>query len=186
MSADLKELLQASYKSQRQAKEMLEKKGYTYDPDLSSMTDKVFLDPQGNPVVVHRGSVRVSDWLGSNLPLAVGLESISPRFKKSKEVVKQVKQKYEGRPLTSVGHSLGGSLAEKAGADRAITYQKGTGLFDVARQVKPSQIDIRSRFDLPSALSSYQTGGKRIQLDGSLNPLSTHSVEALPEGLVFV
>lgn len=186
MSADLKELLQASYKSQRQAKEMLEKKGYKYDPELSSMTDKVYLDPKGSPVVLHRGSVRVSDWIGSNLPLAVGLESISPRFKKSKEVINQVKKKYEGRPVTSVGHSLGGSLAEKSGADKAITYQKGTGLFDVARQIAPNQIDIRSKFDLPSALSSYQTGGQRIQLKGPLNPLSTHSVERLPEGLVFV
>lgn len=185
--ATLKELLAASYKPQKEAAASLGKYGYTYDPELSSMTDKVLLDPAGNPVVLHRGSKRVSDWVGSNLPLAVGLESyLSPRFSKSKNVVEQVKTKYEGRPVTSYGHSLGGSLAEKSGADRVVTFNKGAGLFDVGKNIKSSQSDIRTKYDLPSALSTFQTGGNRVQLEGTLNPLETHMVSQLPDNLLFV
>lgn len=184
--ADLKELLTASYKPQKEAAAMLEKQGYKWDPELSTMTDKVFIDKSGNPVVLHRGSKRVSDWVGSNLPLAFGLEAYSPRFQKSKQVIEDVKQKYPGTTVTSAGHSLGGALAEKSGADKIFTYQKGSGLADVTRSVKSNQTDVRTKFDLPSALSSWQTGGTRLQLEGSLNPLETHALTSLPEGLVFV
>lgn len=186
MSADLKELLAASYKPQKEAAASLSKKGYTWDPELSSMTTKVFTDPTGNPVLLHRGSVRVSDWLGSNAPLAVGLEKYSPRFQESKKTIEQVKMKYPGKTVTSVGHSLGGALAEKSGADKVVTYQKGSGLFDIGRTIGSNQTDVKSKWDLPSALSSWQTGGTRINLGGSINPLETHAVKALPEGLVFV
>lgn len=185
---DLKNLLNASYKSQKEAQEMLKPYGYTYDPAVSSMTDKVFLDKGGNPVVLHRGSKRiVDDWLGSNLPLALGLESKSARFKKSKELISTLKQKYPDKQITSVGHSLGGAIAEKSGADKVVTFNKGAGLGDIGKNIPGSQTDLRTRYDLPSALSAYQTGGKRIELTGSLNPLETHSISGgLPEKTLFV
>lgn len=188
MSADLKKLLSASYKSQKEAQTLLSPYGYTYDPALSSMTDKVFVDSYGNPIVLHRGSKRVlEDWIQSNLPLAVGAEALSPRFQKSKEVIKQVKEKYPEKIVTSYGHSLGGSIAEKSGADRAITFNKGTGLADIGRNIPGTNIDIRTKYDLPSLLSTTQTGGKRIELPGVLNPIATHVVSTgLPEGTLFV
>lgn len=188
MSADLKTLFSASYKSQKEAQSLLSPYGYIYDPSLSSMTDKVFVDSYGNPLVLHRGTKRVlEDWIQSNLPLAVGAEAISPRFQKSKEVIEQVKKKYEGKPVTSIGHSLGGSLAEKSGADRVITFQKGTGLGDIGRAIPGSQTDIRTKYDIPSLLSTYQTGGTKIELEGSLNPYATHVVSTgLPENTFFV
>lgn len=186
MSADLKDLLSASYKSQKEAQALLSSKGYTYDPALSSMTDKVFLDSYGNPLVLHRGSKRVlEDWIQSNLPLAVGAEALSPRFQKSKEVIKQVKEKYPEKIVTSIGHSLGGSLAEKSGADKVITYQKGAGLGDIGRNIPGSQTDIRTKYDIPSLLSTYQTGGKKIELEGTMNPYETHMVRSLPENVMF-
>lgn len=179
--ASTKELLAASYLPQKEADKKLSKYGYKYDYDLSSMTDKVLVDPKGNPVVLHRGSVRVSDWVANNAPLAVGLASYAPRFKQGKEVVSTVKQKYQGRPVTSVSHSLGGAIGERSGADKVITYNKGAGLFDIGKTIKPNQTDIRTKYDLPSALSAYQTGGKRIELAGSLNPLETHKTTQLPD-----
>ena len=83
---DIKELLNASYKSQKEAQQLLDPYGFKYDPQLSSMTEKVFLDQYGNPIVLHRGSKRVvEDWLKSNVPLALGLESTSSRFQKRKQ-----------------------------------------------------------------------------------------------------
>lgn len=185
---DLKELLRASYESQKEAQQILEPYGYTYDPAISSITDKVFLDKNGNPVVLHRGSKRIfDDWLSSNLPLAVGLESGSDRFKKSKKVIEELRQKYPEKPIISVGHSLGGSIAEKSGADRSITFNKGVGFGDIGKQIPSTQTDIRTRYDLPSILSTTQTGGKRIELPGTLNPIETHNVSVgLPENVLFV
>lgn len=187
-TADLKKLLNASYKSQSEAQQLLSPYGYSYDPEVSTMTDKVFLDRNGNPIVLHRGSKRViEDWLGSNLPLAVGLESQSPRFKKSKELIETLKQKYPDKSITSVGHSLGGSIAEKSGANKIVTFNKGVGLGDIGKSIPWHQTDIRTKYDIPSALSEYQTGGKKIELEGSLNPYTTHIVSSgLPENTLFV
>lgn len=183
---DIKDILKASYKTQRGAKEQLEQQGWTYDPALSTIKDKVFLDQAGNPVVLHRGSKRIGeDWIMSNLPLAFGVERYSPRFQESKKIITQVREKYD-KPVTSIGHSLGGALAEKSGAEKVITYQKGTGLFDVAKQIPWNQTDIRTKYDLPSALSTYQTGGNKISLEGSVLPVTTHSIDAgLPAGTFF-
>lgn len=188
MSADLKDLLSASYKSQKEAEAMLKPKGYTYDKELSSMTDKVFLDSYGNPLVLHRGSKRVlEDWIQSNLPLAVGLEKYSPRFQKGKEVVQKVREKYPGTTITSASHSLGGSIGERSGADRIITFNKGAGLGDIGKNIPGSQTDIRTKYDIPSLLSTYQTGGTKIEIPGVLNPIATHVVSTgLPEKLFFV
>ena len=188
MTTDLKDILSASYKSQKEAEAMLKPKGYTYDKDLSSITDKVFLDSYGNPLVLHRGSKRVvDDWLLSNLPLAVGLEKYSPRFQKGKEVVQKVREKYPGTTITSASHSLGGSIGERSGADKVITFNKGAGLGDIGKNIPGSQTDLRTKYDLPSLLSTYQTGGKKIELEGSINPYATHVVSTgLPENTFFV
>ena len=185
---DLKDLLSASYKSQKEAEAMLKPKGYTYDPSLSSITDKVFLDQYGNPLVLHRGSKRVvEDWFQSNLPLAVGLEKYSPRFQKGKEVVSNVREKYPGKTITSVSHSLGGAIGERSGADKVITFNKGAGLGDIGKNIPGSQTDIRTKYDLPSLLSTYQTGGIKIELPGVLNPIDTHVVSTgFPSETFFV
>jgi hypothetical protein len=186
--ADIKELLNASYKSQKEAQQLLDPYGFKYDPQLSSMTEKVFLDQYGNPIILHRGSKRVvDDWLKSNVPLALGLESEAPRFQKSKKLVDTLREKYPGKQITSVGHSLGGSLAEKSGADRIITFNKGAGLGDIGRSIPISQTDIKTKYDLPSFLSNYQTGGQKIELEGSMNPYTTHLISGnLPENVLFV
>lgn len=182
----LEELLKASYKPQREAKQKLEKYGFSYDPELSTMQTKVFVDPQGNPVVTHRGSTRVSDWVASNTLLGVGLEKYSPRFKEAERTTKKIKQKYEGKPITHVGHSLGSSIAEAQKGERTITYQKGVGLGGIGKRIPSTQTDIRTKYDIPSFLSQYQTGGKKIELQGSINPLETHKISQLPNETIFI
>ena len=61
--SELKDVLKASYMPQKQAAAYLkERQGYSYDPQLSSMQQKVFLNREGQPVISKRGSVRLSDW----------------------------------------------------------------------------------------------------------------------------
>ena len=70
---DLATIIKASYKPQREASADLENLGYKYDPELSSMENKVFVDKSGKPHIAYRGSVRASDWLG-NVGLALGFK----------------------------------------------------------------------------------------------------------------
>jgi len=179
----IKTILKSSYLPQKQAQKELAQYGWTYDPSLSSMQTKTFIDSEGRPVVLHRGSVRVSDWLGSNLPLAFGLEKYAPRFKQAKEVTRQAEQKY-GMPVTAIGHSLGGALAEKSGASRVITYNKPVTKYDIGKPISPTQTDIRAQYDPVSALSPFQFGNK-VEVPSSKLPLEAHSVSSLPGNIFY-
>ena len=106
---NLHDLLSAGYLNQKQAAEKL-KSTYDYDHDLSNNETKVFINKETNkPVIVHRGSKRLSDWV-DNAKIAVGLGKYSNRLQKSNEIAKKVNQKYGNHD--AVGHSLGGYLAE--------------------------------------------------------------------------
>ena len=49
MTENISQILEASYKPQREAEQQLVKLGYNYDPQLSSMDTKIFTDKEGNP-----------------------------------------------------------------------------------------------------------------------------------------
>ena len=152
-----KEILQASYLNQNEAKEKLGNLGYKYDPELSTNESKVFLDKKGRPNIAFRGSKRIiDDFLGSDVKLALGLEKYDKRFQEAQKLTKLVEDKY-GQPANVFGHSLGGSLAEKSGAHgKIITYNKGAGILDIGKTIPKNQTDIRNRNDVVSLLSLTQ------------------------------
>ena len=113
MGDDFKTILNSSYKPQAKASQDSKDKGYTYAKDLSTMNSKVFVDKDGNPNIVYRGSTRVSDWFKNPL-IAVGLQKYDPDFMKAKQLAKDVKVKYNSKPNV-YGHSRGGSIAEFVG-----------------------------------------------------------------------
>lgn len=153
---NLKPILQASYLNQKDASKKLNQLGYTYDKDLSNNENKVFVDKNGNPNIAFRGSKRLKDFVGSDLKLALGLEKFDPRFQEAKLLTHAVEEKYH-KPANVFGHSLGGSLAEKSGAQGQVyTYNKGAGLFDIGRTIPKNQHDTRTVEDIPSLLSVTQ------------------------------
>lgn len=150
------EILEASYLNQKESRKRLKKLGYKYDKKLSTNESKVFIDNNGNPSIAFRGSKRVSDFLGSDVKLALGLEQYDRRFKEAKHLTSLVEEKY-GRPANVFGHSLAGSLAEKSGAHGTITtYNKGVGLFDIGKTIPKNQTDYRTVNDPVSLLSLTQ------------------------------
>lgn len=168
---DAGELMKASYETQADAEKRMSKKGYTYDKDLSSMESKVFVNKRGKPVIVQRGSTRLSDWAEDGL-IAVGLGSLGNRQKKAIELNKKVEQKY-GKPVDAVGHSLAGRLIENSGAKgNIITYNKAAGLGDIGKSFSKKQLDIKTSEDLPSLLSNTQYHNVEVvkQKEHSINP----------------
>jgi hypothetical protein len=156
-----KSILESSYLPQAEASAKLEQLNYTYDPELSTMESKVFIDKEtGKPNIVFRGSTRVSDFLIEDPAVAFGIKT--EKQKRAETLTKTVEKKY-GQPVDVYGHSLGGTRAEKSGATGNIyTYNKGAGLFDIGKTRSNKQIDYRKEGDIVSLLSIGQRGGKTI------------------------
>jgi len=176
---DLPYLLKNSYKNQKEAAENLKKRGYTYDGALSNNETKVFIK-NNKPVIVHRGSKRLSDWAEDGL-IAVGLGNLGHRQKQAERITKRVEQKYGS--VDSVGHSLGGRLAENSGNHgQIITYNKAVGLGDIGKTKNSKrQLDIRNSGDIVSVLGHTQKANKE-QINSGLsffNPIKAHDLTHL-------
>ena len=176
-SNQVEKLIKASYKMNGKAKKIGAKNGFKLDKSLSNREAKVFIDADNNPNVVYTGSRKASDWV-TNAQLAVGLLGNTQRLKRSQNLMNEVKTKYKNKPVTTIGHSLGGSLAESVGGDKAvITVNKGVGLAGIGKKINANQTDIRTGTDPVSILSRFQTGGKKIIIPNTnyVNPLKAHS-----------
>ena len=177
--SELKDVLKASYMPQKKAAAYLEKRqGYTYDPQLSSMQQKVFLNREGKPIITQRGSKRLSDWLIEDPAALIGYTNTT-RVAQAKQLAKDTKNKY-GVDATITGHSLGGYLAEqgKTKGSEVYTYNKAAGLPSVFSNIPKTQHDYRTPLDITSFLGQYQRGDKNI-VSGSYNPIETHDIKYL-------
>ena len=174
---NLKEVLKASYANVNDAEKIGTSLGYKIDRDLSNRKHKVFLDKDNKPTVAFTGTRNFADVITDGA-LALGLGGFTNRFKESKRVVDNVRKKYN-QPVTTVGDSLGGTLAEHAASkrDKVITVDKGVGIFGIGKKIKNNQTDIRSSNDLVSLLSLTQRAKNRITVPRTfhiLNPLKSH------------
>jgi hypothetical protein len=174
----IKKILKASYKPQAQAEADLQKLGYKYDHELSSMENKVFYDPKTNkPSIGYRGSTTAKDWVG-NLKLGLGFRDKDAE--KRIQLADQVKQKY-GQSADVFGDSRGGYIAEQAGKQyggNVYTYNKATLPEDIFSPIRPEQTDIRTKGDIVSLPSYFQQGGNKKELISSQlfpNILSSHT-----------
>jgi len=181
---DLGDLLKNSYQPQKIAKANLAKKGYGYDDQLSTMNTKVFVK-DGKPVVVHRGTTTLKDVVDDGL-LALGLEKYGFRYKNAKRITEKAEKKY-GQSADAIGHSLGGSLAERSGAHgNVLTFNKGVGLGDIfTKKNSARQLDVSTRGDLVSGLGKTQNANKEIidnrfkSKDPFKNALNAHGTDNL-------
>jgi hypothetical protein len=176
----IKTILESSYLPQSEASAKLSELNYAYDPELSTMESKVFIDKStGKPNIVFRGSTRVSDFLIEDPALALGIKT--EKQKKAEKLTKAVELKYN-QSADVYGHSLGGYRAEKSGATGNIyTYNKGAGIFDIGKKISDKQTDIRTDKDVVSVLSVGQSGGKRKTLKTPIasTVIGSHSVSQL-------
>jgi len=180
MTENLSGILEASYKPQREAEQDFNKMGYTYDPELSSMDTKVFVDKEGNPNIAYRGTVRAETWADNAKILLGGKSKIDTE---AVETAKKVKEKY-GKAPTTYGHSRGGRSAELAGeatGGKTYTYNKAVLPQDVFKKTRKEQTDIRTKKDVVSAASVFQSGGEKITIESGITDsyLKAHSLGEL-------
>ena len=184
----LKQVLKASYLNQAGAKKSLENQGYKYNDKLSNNEAKVFEDSQGKPIVAFRGTKasKLKD-LRSDVMLGLGLQKYDKRFRDSNALIKQVEKQY-GQPVTSIGHSLGGSLSQESNKKgQVITYNKGVGLSSIGKTIPKRQLDYRTNQDLVSGLSILEKKPHKnvTTFKTQTDPLTAHNLNQLPDELNF-
>lgn len=182
----LKTLLNASYQSQKDAQSTLEKrkKPLKLDTELSTMQQKVFVNENNNrPIILHRGTTTVRDKVDDGL-IAFGLGKYGFRYNDAVRVNKKAEAKY-GKVPVNVGHSYGGWLAENTGKGKVITYNKAAGLGDIGKQISKKQTDFRTSNDPVSALSTTQSGGKKVTIEAKKLPILSHSTDEIPNSIFY-
>lgn len=177
---ELKDLIADSYQKGND-KEIERKYGLQKDRDLSTNQAQVYTDSVGNPIITFRGSKTAEDWLISDVALALGLEKYSPRFQKSQKLVETVENKFH-KPVTTLGHSLGGSLSEYSNPNgKVITVDKGVGLGGVGKHIGKNQTDIRATGDIISLGELTQQHDKKIinilRTAHIVSPLLSHNAD---------
>lgn len=134
--------------------------------------------------VVHRGTASLKDWQ-TDMQMALGYEG-GNRFKHAEKIQKKAESKYGAKNITTVGHSLGGRLAEKYGkkSKEIVTFNKAVtprSIYESYTHPQHNQLDIRTRNDPVSSLNSIQKGSKKrtTTLEGTSNPVDTHVLKSL-------
>ena len=176
---EVKDLIEASYSRTGDSEDIGKRYGLKLDKSLSNINQKVYYDKERNPTVVFRGTKSRDDVM-TDVLLGAGLEKYSTRFRDSKKLIEDVKKKYHNKPVTTLGHSLGASLAEYGGGDKIVAVNRGVGIGGIGKQLPQNLTDIRSRNDIVSVLSKTQSGGRKITLKtNNINPLAEHSHKSL-------
>lgn len=90
--------------------------GYEIDPELSNRNRVLYFNPQTKHAIYSfrgsdfKGKSKFGD-LGTDALLAIGLKTVSARFKNASTFTRKAIDKYGKDNLTLTGHSLGGSQA---------------------------------------------------------------------------
>lgn len=176
----LKDTLKSSYMSKKQSANLLDKSGYEFDDALSNIQSRVYHNPKDNKVLVtFRGTKNWLNDIPTDLAILTGNLKNTQRYKDSKKVYENAKQKYNTDKVTLAGHSLGGSLVNAVGSknDDIYTFNKGVGLLNP--NTKKNEHAYRTHTDLISALSAFD---KHQHSFGGLGPiLPAHEVDRLSE-----
>lgn len=175
---DVKNLLDRSYGEKKKIPD-----GYKVDKKLSGKRVQVYAKEGADAIVVHRGTKGIHDVItDAKFMISKKWAHNSKRFKHSEKIQKEAEKKYSGHHVTTMGHSLGGAIAEKVGhkSDKIITLNKAASLTETKHKKPKHQTDIYSKADIVSVGARHQKGGKTIAVEEkSKNVLTEHGTKIL-------
>ena len=173
----LHDVLKNSYKDPHDSKKMMLDRGYYLDKKLSNHNQQVYYKPTEKKLLVSvAGTHNIRDW-GTDLYLGLGKLKDSNRYKEADSILKQAKQKYNPTNTIVAGHSLGGTIAgyiaSKAGGDKAITLDAG---YTFGQKTRSNNDAYRSRGDVVSMIGSGNTRMKTLNDLPAQTPLRAHDI----------
>lgn len=177
----LKTVLESSYNDRAELPKTIVK-----DTTLSGKRVSVYNDLETHKTyVVHRGTHSVKDWM-TDFAMVLGYEG-GKRFSHSKKIQERAEKRYGSENIITVGHSLGGRLAEKFGSNTSaiVTYNKAVTprsiLESLVSPIPEEQIDVRTSSDPVSFAGPLQRRlNPIVNIDSqTLNPIKVHGLEEL-------
>jgi hypothetical protein len=184
---DIKLLLNSSYNNT-----LNDIGDWIIDKDLSNQYVQVYHNNINNQaVVVHRGTADLKD-VGTDVKLMFGFKK-NNRFEDARKIQKLAENKYGAQNVSTLGHSLGASVAEEVGQNskEIITMNKPIIPSDILskKKIGIKQYDIRTKKDPFSLLKPFQKDVKDITIESKTNnPLVEHSIntlDRLPEEMMI-
>jgi hypothetical protein len=161
-------------------------RGMVKDKSLSGKRVTVLNDRNDHKTyVVHRGTTGLRDWF-TDFEMALGYEG-GRRFKHSQKIQKKAEAKYGAQNIVTMGHSLGGRLAEKFGKNTSniVTFNKAVTPRSIVESIiKPlpkKQYDVRTTGDVVSMPTSLQRRENNVISINSntINPIKEHGLSTL-------
>lgn len=128
-------LLKLSYMTPQKREESIQKSPWRKHLKLTHFNNPEFFALNaGNQLFnVHRGSSNIEDFALTDVALAFNNLESTDRYKRSALWSKEATEQYgKGQRVTHVGHSLGGTLAEKISSEQGTeshAYNQGTNPF---------------------------------------------------------
>jgi len=166
---DLKNALDGSYN-----KHKVDEGDLKVDKSLSGKRVKVYT--KGDKVIVsHRGTASAKD-IYNDAMFTMGLIKHTKRYKHAKKIQKEAEKKYQGKEITTVGHSLGGALAERVAkkGTKVVTFNKADVSFANSHKRK-NQVDLKTESDIVGLNNKR----KKILHTGQKNPFKAHKLDQL-------
>lgn len=120
----IQQFLHNSY-SVGEESERLYQAGYVMDPNLTDTHVQVYYHPEKKKAyVVHRGTQGWDDWI-TDLRMIWG-DKTNHRWRKARRIQKEAERFYGRENVVTLGHSLGGNIAETVGkqSNEVITYNQ--------------------------------------------------------------
>lgn len=154
---------------------------FKIDKKLSGRRTKVYFNEAENkPVIVHRGTDSIQD-VGTDIGLMFGHRG--KRFAHAKKMQKKAEKKYGTENMHTLGHSLGGIVAEEMGgkSKNIITLNKAVSPWEINRKTGKNQTDIKTSNDPVSMLNKFNHNGNKTSVIKSegWNPLAEHSSDVM-------
>ncbi len=178
---DLHNLLNSSYDNTQN-----DVPPWIVDKSLSTDETQVYTNNKTPQViVVHRGTKTAKDWM-TNTKLLFGFKNDS-RFKKAREIQRAAEQKYGVNNISTIGHSLGSSIATEVASPQVkeiITLNAPLTPLDLIKKKKvgPNIYNIRTKLDPVSILKNVSNNNNKNDIvipSTTINPLKEHSVNTL-------
>ena len=173
--------LKASYGDQN-ATSRLQQTGWEKDKELSDHRQQVYFNSADGKILMSvTGSHTAKDYLITDPALAFGQLKRTTRYQSAAKTLQKAKLKYERPTATIIGHSLGGSIAQKVAGknDRVLAVDAGFAIG--GETVKKGHTAIRGKGDLVSIFGNGQTTIGKWK-----NPIHAHRLKKIKSQKIFL
>ena len=191
----LYDVLKSGYGDKNYQKKLHEM-GYKKDSMLSNKNNHVYVNELEKKFIHNvKGTNPFSvDDIKTDVLLAFGKLKDTDRYKDSKRVLNEAKQKYKGYNTTVVGHSLGSQIANNIASkdDKVVSYNGGYTIGQPTRSRSGNHKHYRTSGDIVSVFganaknittlknNNFKTGN--LLYDG----LKAHDLENIKSSNIFV